>query len=81
MTQQDQILTHLKEHGSISIWESITRYRITRLSARIHEIRTLPELLSQGLEIKSEPRSKGGKSWTEYMLISSKNSRERTILK
>ena len=38
-TQELQILNHLKKHKYITSWEAIQEYRITRLSARIYELR------------------------------------------
>ena len=38
-TQELQILNHLKKHKFITSWEAIQEYRITRLSARIYELR------------------------------------------
>ena len=35
LTQLDRVLRHLNDFGSISQWESITEYGITRLSAII----------------------------------------------
>jgi len=39
MTQEQQILKHLLKKGSITSWEAIEKYRITRLSARIYTLR------------------------------------------
>lgn len=39
MTQKEQVLHHLKRHGSITSWEAIMEYGITRLSAWIHELK------------------------------------------
>lgn len=38
-TQNDRILRHLKDFGSITTWEAIQEYGITRLSARIFDIK------------------------------------------
>ena len=38
-TQKQQILDHIKEHGKITTIEAAYKYRITRLSARIYELR------------------------------------------
>lgn len=48
MTQDEKVLRHLQEIGSITSWEAITEYGITRLSAKIHNLR------KQGYEIESE---------------------------
>lgn len=39
MTQKQQILNHIRLHGKITTIEAVYRYRITRLSARIYELR------------------------------------------
>ena len=47
LTQTEKVLKHLLRKGSITSWEAIEKYGITRLSARIFELREL------GHEIKS----------------------------
>ena len=39
MSQNQKILNHLKEHKKITSYEAFEKYRITRLSARIHDLR------------------------------------------
>lgn len=39
MTQKEQIIRHIKKYGKITSIEAVYRYRITRLSARIYELR------------------------------------------
>ena len=41
MTQIEKVLRHIQEFGSISSWEAITEYNITRLSAHIYELKKL----------------------------------------
>jgi hypothetical protein len=48
MTQSQTILNHLKNHGDITSLEAFREYGITRLSARIFDLR------SEGHHIKSE---------------------------
>lgn len=48
MNQNQKILNHLKEHKKITSYEAFEKYRITRLSARIHDLR------EQGYNITSE---------------------------
>lgn len=48
MTQEEKVLRHLKQFGSITSWEAIMEYGITRLSAKIFNLR------KQGYEIESE---------------------------
>jgi uncharacterized DUF497 family protein len=53
MTKKELIRKHLKTHGSITTWEAIGHYRVTRLSGIIYELRR------EGLNIISIPsRSK-----------------------
>jgi len=61
VSQLNQIHTVLVDEGKISSWEAITRFRITRLSAHILELRRM------GLNIKSDWRENAdGKRWVEY---------------
>lgn len=39
MTQKEEVLRHLREMGSLSSFEAFAYYGITRLSARVHELR------------------------------------------
>ena len=39
MTQDERVLRHLKDYKSITSWEAITEYGITRISAVIHRLR------------------------------------------
>ena len=41
MTQIEKVLRHIQQFGSISSWEAITEYNITRLSAHIYELKKL----------------------------------------
>ena len=40
-TQNDRILRHLKDYGTITTWEAIQEYGVTRLSARIKDLKDL----------------------------------------
>lgn len=39
LTQADRVLRHLKDNGSITSWEAIQQYGITRLSAKIYDLK------------------------------------------
>ena len=39
ITQKDRILNHLMKYGSITTWEAIKEYGITRLSDKIFRLR------------------------------------------
>ena len=62
-TQENIILDHLKKHKFITSWEAIQEYRITRLSARIYELR------EKGHNIITKNVSENGKRFAEYSLI------------
>lgn len=38
-TARDRVLDHLEEHGTITSWEAIQNYGITRLSEYIRQLR------------------------------------------
>ena len=38
-TQNERVLRHLKDYGTITTWEAIEEYGITRLSARIKDLK------------------------------------------
>lgn len=46
-TQEKQIEQHLKQYGSITSWEAFEKYGITRLSARIYNLRRYHNMLSK----------------------------------
>ena len=48
-TAKDRVLEHLEEHGTITSWEAISNYGITRLSEYIRQLR------SDGYLIESVP--------------------------
>lgn len=67
-TQENIILNHLKKHKFITTWEAITQYRITRLSARIFELR------ERGHQIITNHTNENGKKFAEYSLIKTKEN-------
>lgn len=48
MSQKQKVLKHLRKYGSITSWTAIQRYRITRLSAVIKQLR------DDGYDIETE---------------------------
>ena len=70
-TQENQILNHLKQHKFITSWEAIQEYRITRLSARIYELR------EKGYQIVTKNITENGKTFAEYSLISTTLLKEK----
>jgi hypothetical protein len=65
MTQEEQVHSHIVMNGSITSWDAIVTYRITRLSEMIRRLREL------GVEIKSEwkTNTKNKKRFVEYVLV------------
>ena len=62
-TQNIKILNHLK-HGSITSWEAIQKYHITRLSARVYELKQM------GYDIKSvREEDDDGSHYARYFLL------------
>lgn len=54
ISQNDMILTHLKEHGAITSIEAVNRYGITRLAARIADLRKRGyTIISKDIEVKN----------------------------
>ena len=47
MTQRDMIADYMERHGSISSWEAIKEFGVTRLSARIFELKERGYLISK----------------------------------
>lgn len=39
MTQEERILKHINDHGSISDYEAVTLLHIGRLASRVHDMR------------------------------------------
>ena len=70
-TQENQILNHLIKHKFITSWEAIQEYRITRLSARIYELR------EKGYQIITKNITENGKTFAEYSLISTTLLKEK----
>lgn len=68
MSQKDVIRKHLVSYGSITSWEAIQHYRVTRLAAVISLLK------KDGLEIDSTPQfeegdgTKTGRHYTKYVL-------------
>lgn len=48
MTQRERILRHMRDYGSITQAEAFTEYGISRLGARIYDLK------ADGIPIKSE---------------------------
>jgi hypothetical protein len=67
MTPQTyKVLKHLREHRNITSWEAIQLYHITRLSAKIYELRQMGYNISGTTEHNDET----GTNYKRYFLIS-----------
>lgn len=62
-TQEATILEHLMAYGSITSWEAIQKYRITRLSAKIYDLKKM------GYRIRTDFESNEETHWARYTLI------------
>lgn len=62
ITQGQTVLKHLKQYGSITSWEAITDYHITRVGAVIYELKR------RGHSITSKRETNNGKFYTRYIL-------------
>lgn len=62
MKQYEQVIKHIKEHGSITSFDAISHYGMTRLAARIYDLR------SRGHKIMATPRTKNNKTFAVYSL-------------
>jgi len=74
MSQNEMLLDYLKEKGSITTYESFTELFITRLSARIHDLKQM------GCEFDEEwitKKNRYGKtcSFKKYILRSDENEK------
>ena len=47
MTQNERIMRHLKDYGSITSLEAVSEYGILRLASRIHELRRTNSITGQ----------------------------------
>jgi hypothetical protein len=62
-SQNDMVLTHLKRYRSITFGDSLPRYGIARLAARIYDLKCM------GHQIFSEIKTENGKRFAVYTLI------------
>ena len=62
MTQEYEVLKHMKDHGSITPLEALNHYGCFRLAARIHRLR------EQGHDIQTDIITHGDKQFAQYRL-------------
>ena len=66
ITNKEIVLKHLKQYGSITSWEAIKEYGITRLGAVIFELRKEHNIESK--TVKGTDRYNRKISWAKYEL-------------
>lgn len=64
MNQTEQILHHLRQGNKITSWEAIHKFRATRLSAIIYNLRKYGYDIIAIMQV-----GKNGKRYAEYTLI------------
>lgn len=58
-SQNDIVLEHLRKHGTITSLEAVNRYGITRLAARISDLRHRGiEIYSRDIEVYTSDKRK-----------------------
>ena len=66
MTQEDRVLRHLQDFGSITSWDAIQEYGITRLSAVIFNLRKTYDI--KGTVVTAKNRYGEPVHYTRYTL-------------
>ena len=74
VTQKQKVLNHLKIHGSITSWDAIQNYRITRLSEYIRSLRH-----EDGLNITSINEKNDNTNWVRYKFFKEEESGQRSF--
>lgn len=68
LTQKDAVLRHMKDYGSISSIEAFEEYGITRLAARIFELKNDDGIAIHSVPIQSTNRYGDKIIFTRYSL-------------
>jgi len=66
MSQLDQVLNHFAKKKSITSWEAITKYGITRLADVIFKLK------GRGYKIMTVTETADGKKWARYTYMGQK---------
>ena len=66
MNQKDQVLKHLRKKNSLTSWDAIQLYGITRLADTIFQLK------SKGYDIMTVNESGNGKPWARYVYLGQK---------
>ena len=62
-SQEDAVLNHMEQHGSITSLEAIELYGCTRLSAKIYDLKRAGKNIIKKMEIRKRS------SWYNYFLM------------
>ena len=65
MNKTQKVKEYLEEHGKITSWEAIQKFRATRLSAIIYNLRNVYEMNIQTVMKLSEEKT----PYAEYVLV------------
>ena len=68
--QNQQVEQHLKTYGSITSWEAFELYGITRLSARIYDLRRENEIMSKPMATTN--RFRNTVNYVKYVYMGAK---------
>lgn len=63
MNQKDQVLQHLRKKKSITSWEAIQKYGITRLADTVFQLK------GKGYDIITTIEIGNGKKWAKYTYL------------
>ena len=66
MNQKDQVLQHLRKKKSITSWEAIQKYGITRLADTVFQLK------GKGYDIITTIEMGNGKKWAKYTYLGMK---------
>lgn len=75
MTQNEAVLMHLKNGGSITTLQAIEEYGITRLSARIHDLRAKGYRIGSKIETVTNRYGKSVSVSKYYLLKGEENGK------
>lgn len=68
LSQLEQVMMHLRRRGSITTWQAITEYNITRLSAIIYRLRNEQNMDIVSTLVTTTTKSGNTKRHTIYTL-------------
>jgi len=65
-TKKENVIWHLRKHKSITSWQAIQNYGVTRLAAIIFNLK------AEGYEIFTTKEANGDTYWAKYILLKDK---------